>query len=82
MNAVLTQQAIECIPEPIRHKLNLRPGSIVDFDESVPFLKASPVGVSEQESADKFSAWVAASLGRAKGRLTTDQRMAETRGED
>jgi len=81
MHAVLTQQALECIPELIRHKLNLRPGSVVDFDETVPFLKASPVGVSEQEAADKFSAWVTASLGLAKGKLTTDQRMAETRSE-
>ena len=29
-----------------------------------------------------FDAWLAASTGLAKGRLTTDERMRETRGED
>lgn len=33
------------------------------------------------EPAD-FDAWLAASTGVAKGRLTTDERMRETRGED
>jgi hypothetical protein len=81
MRSVLTQQALECVPEQIRHKLNLRPGSVVDFDENVPFLKANPVSSSEKDSANSFSAWVASSLGLTKGKLTTDQRMAETRGE-
>ena len=30
----------------------------------------------------KFDAWLAASVGLAKGDLTTDERMRETRGED
>lgn len=81
MHSVLTQQALECIPEQIRHKLNLRPGSVVDFDEGAPFLKATPVEAREQADADQFSAWVASSLGLAKGKFTTDQRMTETRGE-
>lgn len=29
----------------------------------------------------KFDAWLAASTGIAKGKLTTDERMRETRGE-
>ena len=33
------------------------------------------------EAAD-FERWLAASTGMAKGRLTTDERMRETRGED
>ena len=30
----------------------------------------------------EFDAWLAASIGIARGRLTTDERMRETRGED
>ena len=32
--------------------------------------------------AEDFERWLAASVGIAKGRLTTDERMRETRGED
>jgi len=30
----------------------------------------------------KFQAWLTSSIGLAKGRLTTEERMQETRGED
>ena len=30
----------------------------------------------------RFDAWLAASTGIAKGKLTTDERMSETRGEN
>ena len=31
---------------------------------------------------ENFPAWLTASIGIAKGKLTTDERMRETRGED
>lgn len=42
MQAVLTQEALSFIPEPIRRKLKLKPGSVLDFDEGTPYLKAVP----------------------------------------
>ena len=33
-------------------------------------------------TAEDFERWLAGSTGIAKGRLTTDERMRETRGED
>jgi hypothetical protein len=35
-----------------------------------------------EETEMDFDGWLAASTGIAKGRLTTDERMRETRGED
>lgn len=42
MQAVLTHEAFAFIPEPIRQKLKLKPGSVLEFDEEVPYLKAVP----------------------------------------
>jgi len=42
MQAVLTQEAFSFIPEPIRRKLKLKPGSVLEFDEGAPYLKAVP----------------------------------------
>ena len=44
MQAVLTSEAFAFIPESIRRKLKLKlkPGSVLDFDEDAPFLKAVP----------------------------------------
>lgn len=42
MQAVLTSEAFAFIPESIRQKLKLKPGSVLDFDEDAPFLKAVP----------------------------------------
>lgn len=42
MQAVLTSEAFAFIPEPIRSRLKLKPGSVLEFDEEAPFLKAVP----------------------------------------
>ncbi|MBX7211580.1 MAG: hypothetical protein K1X78_24955 [Verrucomicrobiaceae bacterium] len=79
MQATLTVEAFNFIPEPIRRRLRLQPGSVLEFDEQAPFLKAVP---AEQPAPTEFQDWLQASVGFAKGKLTTDERMAETRGED
>lgn len=79
MQATLTSEALSFIPEPIRRKLHLRVGNVLEFDETVPFLKAVPCPA---KSSDEFDGWLKASVGLAKGKLTTAERMAETRGED
>lgn len=37
---------------------------------------------TEAAGMAEFDAWLASSIGIAKGKLTTDERMRETRGED
>lgn len=81
MKAVVTQGFLESIPDPIRTKLHLRAGMILDFDENTPYLKATPEG-GDEDSAQEFDTWLSESVGIAKGKFTTDELMHETRGED
>jgi AbrB family looped-hinge helix DNA binding protein len=41
MNATLTSKGQITIPLAIRTRLGLKPGDVLDFDESAPFLKAT-----------------------------------------
>lgn len=43
MKATLTSKGQITIPAPIRERLGLKPGQVLDFDETVSFLKAVPV---------------------------------------
>lgn len=74
MQAVLTPEAFSFIPEPIRQKLRLKPGSVLDFDEGTPYLKAVPafdiedmmacIGAGKNGYAGKTSAeWLDESRG-------------------
>ena len=81
MKAVVTQEFLESIPDPIRTKLHLHAGMILDFDESTPYLKATPES-GDEDSVQEFDTWLTESVGIAKGRFTTDELMRETRGED
>jgi hypothetical protein len=68
---------------PIRDKLHLKTGMIMDFDETSPYLKATPVTDEAEEeimSEEEFQKWIAESVGIAKGKFTTDEMMRETRG--
>ena len=74
MQAVLTSEAFAFIPEPIRQKLKLKPGSVLEFDEDVPFLKAVPAF----DIADMM-----ACIGVAKDGYqgkTSEEWLEETRG--
>jgi bifunctional DNA-binding transcriptional regulator/antitoxin component of YhaV-PrlF toxin-antitoxin module len=84
MKAVLTQGFLETVPAPIRDKLHLKSGMVMEFDETSPYLKATPVSDEEEEimSEEEFHEWLAASVGIAKGMPSTDEMMRETRGED
>ncbi len=79
MKAILTSEGLSFIPEPIRRKLHLKVGDVLDFDETAPFLKAITCSAN---SSDEFEGWLKAIVGLAAGKLTTNERMAETRGED
>ncbi len=43
MKATLTSKGQITIPASIRHRLGLKSGQVLDFDEEAPFLKAIPV---------------------------------------
>jgi len=79
MQSILTVEALDFIPEPIRLKLGLTAGTVLEFDETVPFLKAVPAAA---QTSDDFATWLTASTGLARGLCTTDEPLRETRGED
>ena len=81
MQSVLTIETLGFIPEPIRRKFHLEAGTVLEFDEDAPFVKAVPARASA-ENEQQFDAWLAASTGRARGKLTTEARLMETRGDD
>jgi hypothetical protein len=84
MKAVVTTGFLESIPDQIRTKLHLTTGMVMDFDETTPYLKATTVTDEESPTMtdEEFHEWLAASVGIAKGMLSTDEMMRETRGED
>ncbi len=73
MKATMTSKGRITIPAPIRRRLGLRPGEVLEFDESAPFLKATPV-FDEQAMRDL--------IGCTRGRLPKpgDGWLDETRG--
>lgn len=85
VKAVVTQGFLEAVPDLIRAKVLLKTGMIMDCDETASALKATAVADENAEEAmtdDEFQQWIAESVGIAKGNLTTDEMMRETRGED
>ena len=81
MQAIITAEFLESIPLPIRQRLKLRPGTVMDFDEEVPYLKAVPASVPDAAELAQFQDWLKESTGLAAGKFTTDERMKETRGD-
>lgn len=56
VKAILTSKGQITIPVKIRSRLQLKPGDVLDFDESAPFLKASKT-ISPEAWARFGSAW-------------------------
>lgn len=81
MKAIITPGFLETIPAEIRTRLHLHDGMVLDFDESAPYLKATPAAEPESHS-DEFDTWLKDSIGLAAGKFTTDELMRETRGEE
>jgi bifunctional DNA-binding transcriptional regulator/antitoxin component of YhaV-PrlF toxin-antitoxin module len=81
MQAVATPEFLALVPASIREKLKLRPGTVLDFDEQAPFLKAVPAKTVE-EAQSEFDAWLTRSVGMSDCGLSTEQILNETRGED
>lgn len=73
MRATLTSKGQVTIPAPIRRRLGLKPGQVLEFDESAPHLLATPV-FDEQA----MRALVGCTSGRMA--MTSDEWLDETRG--
>ena len=73
MKATMTSKGQITIPAPIRRRLGLKPGQILEFDESAPYLMATPV-FDEKAMRDL--------IGCTQGRLAkpTEEWLDETRG--
>ena len=63
MRAIITTKGQVTIPQRIRRRLNLRPGQVLEFDESAPYVKATKavahermkgvIGIAARELAGK-----------------------------
>ena len=73
MKATLTSKGQITIPAAIRHRLGLKSGQVLDFDEEAPYLKAVPV--FDEEAMRSV-------LGCATGRMRagTMEWLEESRG--
>ena len=79
----LTSKGQVTIPQEIRERLGLHPGTEVEFDvvdDTVRIRRAD----TQDERRRRIRAWIARARGSASRtpRLTTDEIMAMTRGED
>ena len=57
MQAIITVGFLEGIPLPIRQRLNLQPGTVMDFDEEAPYLKAVPAAAGNRAVPMDQTAW-------------------------
>jgi AbrB family looped-hinge helix DNA binding protein len=65
MQATLTSKGQITIPVDIRNRLHLKPGDILEFDETSPFLKATkaiPAEAWEQFGTDATDPWAGLSI--------------------
>lgn len=73
MKATLTSKGQITIPAPIRRRLGLQAGQVLEFDENVSYLKAVPV--FDEEEMRSVLGCAAGALGR-----TSAEWLEETRG--
>lgn len=69
------------IPQALRERFGLLPGTEVEFVAGENALEVKPRKRSRR-AATPFDAWLTKAAGSATTKLTTDQMMARTRGED
>jgi antitoxin PrlF len=78
MSTTLTRKGQVTIPKPVRDRLNLKPGSAVDFelgaDGRVVLVKAGRKSAPPRSRFERIR-------GTATVRITTEELMALTRGE-
>jgi antitoxin PrlF len=79
MGTTVTSKGQVTIPKPVRDRLNIKPGSVVDFelapDGRIVLVKA---GRKQAPAKGRFDSL----RGSATVKITTEELMALTRGED
>ena len=69
------------IPQALRERFGLLPGTEVEFVASPDGLRVKPRKRGKAK-ASAFAAWLAKAEGSAATKRSTDEILAETRGED
>ena len=69
------------IPLALRERFGLLPGTEVEFVTDADALRVKP-RKHNRRAATAFDAWLTKAAGSASTKLSTDQIMATTRGED
>ncbi len=69
------------IPQALRERFGLVPGTEVEFVVDENALKVRPRKVNK-DAGTAYDAWLLKAAGSARTKLSTDQIMATTRGED
>ena len=69
------------IPQALRERFGLLPGTEVEFVAAVDGLQVRP-RERRGKAATAFDTWLAKAAGSARARRSTDELMAVTRGED
>ena len=69
------------IPQALRERFGLQPGTEVEFVAGADALQVKP-RKRNRRAATPFEAWLTKAAGSATTKQTTDQIMAMTRGED
>ncbi len=69
------------IPQALRERFGLQPGTEVEFVAGKDALQVKP-RQRGRRAATAFDAWLVKASGSATTKLTTDQIMAQTRGGD
>ena len=75
----VTTEGQVTIPQDIREKFHLLPGTDVEF---IPQGEAVIIRPTASEEKNRFQRWIQRARGSATTGLTTDEIMAMTRGED
>ncbi len=79
MQAIVTPEFLSLIPAVIRQRLHLKAGTLLDFDEQAPFLKAIPLNQPPDVDLDDMMACIGAGKGGYLG-LSSAEWLTETRG--
>lgn len=79
MNVTIKGQVT--IPQALRERFGLLPGTEIEFVVEGDSLRIKPRGRG-RTAATAYETWLAKAAGSAGTKLTTDELMAMTRGED
>lgn len=77
----VTSKGQVTIPQALRERFGLQSGTEVEFIADTDGLRIKP-RARGQGTASAFDAWLVKAAGSARTKLTTDEILAKTRGEE